>query len=163
MIYNINSAIVISVVVESSRCSSKTLQKGSCLYAPLSGRGFTVCYNLYGEQRYSMFNSSNAMDISFQLFHAWNMMAIQSCGCPVVQIIPTPTNSNPSPPPSPSQQLLHTSIMIWCITASSILWMGKGYWVISCMKYVGYSDCGCPPHPNQPTYPTPLQTIAYEV
>ena len=32
---NINSAIVISVVVESSRCSSKTLQKGSCPYAPL--------------------------------------------------------------------------------------------------------------------------------
>ena len=32
---NINSAVVISVVVESSRCSSKTLQKGSCPYAPL--------------------------------------------------------------------------------------------------------------------------------
>ena len=32
---NINSAVVISVVVESSRWSSKTLQKGSCLYAPL--------------------------------------------------------------------------------------------------------------------------------
>ena len=30
-----NSAVVISVVVESSRCSSKTLQKGSCPYAPL--------------------------------------------------------------------------------------------------------------------------------
>ena len=35
IIYNINSAVVISVVVESSRCSSKTLQKGSCPYAPL--------------------------------------------------------------------------------------------------------------------------------
>ena len=35
IIYNINSALVISVVVESSRCSSKTLQKGSCPYAPL--------------------------------------------------------------------------------------------------------------------------------
>ena len=33
--YNINSAVVISVVVESSRCSSKTLKKGSCPYAPL--------------------------------------------------------------------------------------------------------------------------------
>ena len=33
IIYNINSAVVISVV-ESSRCSSKTLQKGSCPYAP---------------------------------------------------------------------------------------------------------------------------------
>ena len=30
-----NSAVVISVVVESSRCSSKTLQEGSCPYAPL--------------------------------------------------------------------------------------------------------------------------------
>ena len=42
IIYTINSAVVISVVVESSRCSSKTLQEGSC---PLcaSGRGFTVC------------------------------------------------------------------------------------------------------------------------
>ena len=30
-----NSAVIISVVVESSRCSSKTLQKGSCAYAPL--------------------------------------------------------------------------------------------------------------------------------
>ena len=35
IIYNINSAVVISVVVESSRCSSSTLQKGSCPYAPL--------------------------------------------------------------------------------------------------------------------------------
>ena len=35
IIWNINSAVVISVVVESSRCSSKTLQKGSCPYAPL--------------------------------------------------------------------------------------------------------------------------------
>ena len=34
--YNINSAVVISVVVESSRCSSKTLQEGSCPYAPLN-------------------------------------------------------------------------------------------------------------------------------
>ena len=34
-IYNMNSAVVISVVVESSRCSSKTLQKGSCPYAPV--------------------------------------------------------------------------------------------------------------------------------
>ena len=33
---------MISVVVESSRCSSKTLRKGSCPYAP--GRGFTVSY-----------------------------------------------------------------------------------------------------------------------
>ena len=32
----INSAVVISVAVESSRCSSKTLQKGSCPYAPLN-------------------------------------------------------------------------------------------------------------------------------
>ena len=32
---NINSAVVISVVVESSWCSSKTLQKGSCPYALL--------------------------------------------------------------------------------------------------------------------------------
>ena len=35
IIYNINSAVVISVVVDSSRCSSKTLQKGSWPYAPL--------------------------------------------------------------------------------------------------------------------------------
>ena len=35
IIYNIDSAVVIFVVVESSRCSSKTLQKGSCPYAPL--------------------------------------------------------------------------------------------------------------------------------
>ena len=35
--YNINtcSAVVISVFVESSRCSSKTLKTGSCPYAPL--------------------------------------------------------------------------------------------------------------------------------
>ena len=35
IIYNINSAVVIYAVVESSRCSSKTLQKGSYPYAPL--------------------------------------------------------------------------------------------------------------------------------
>ena len=35
VICNINSAVVISVVVESSRCSSKTFQKRSCPYAPL--------------------------------------------------------------------------------------------------------------------------------
>ena len=35
IIYNIDSAVVKTVVVESSRCSSKTYQKGSCLYAPL--------------------------------------------------------------------------------------------------------------------------------
>ena len=35
IIYDINSAVVISVGVESSRCSTKTLQKGSCPYAPL--------------------------------------------------------------------------------------------------------------------------------
>ena len=34
-IYNKNSAAVISVLVESSRFSSKTLQKGSCPYTPL--------------------------------------------------------------------------------------------------------------------------------
>ena len=34
-IYNINSAVVISVVVESGRCSSEVLQEGSCPYAPL--------------------------------------------------------------------------------------------------------------------------------
>ena len=35
IVYDINSAVVISVVVESSRRSPKTLQKGSCPYAPL--------------------------------------------------------------------------------------------------------------------------------
>ena len=35
IIYNINSAVVISVVEESSQCSSKTLKTGSCSYAPL--------------------------------------------------------------------------------------------------------------------------------
>ena len=35
IIYNINSTVFKFVVVESSRCSSKTLQKGSCPYAPL--------------------------------------------------------------------------------------------------------------------------------
>ena len=38
-LYNINSAVVISVVVESSRCSSKTLQNGSCPYHIASSRG----------------------------------------------------------------------------------------------------------------------------
>ena len=33
--------VVISIVVESSRCSSKTLQNGSCPYAPLD-EAFTV-------------------------------------------------------------------------------------------------------------------------
>ena len=36
MTLSIMNSAIISVVVESSRCSSKTLQKGSCPYAPLN-------------------------------------------------------------------------------------------------------------------------------
>ena len=47
IIYNINSAVVISVVVESSRCSSKTLRKGSCPYAPLDeALRYDICYTV---------------------------------------------------------------------------------------------------------------------
>ena len=46
IIYNLNSAVIISAVVESSRCSSKTLKTGSCPFGRGEGvgGGYSPCH-----------------------------------------------------------------------------------------------------------------------
>ena len=61
-IYNINSAIVISVVVESSQCSSKALQKGPCPYICLWTRLYGMLMGQFG--KWQKYCSQDVVDIS---------------------------------------------------------------------------------------------------
>ena len=60
-------AVVTSVVVESGRCSPKTLQKGSCPYAPLDE---ALWYPFFWGENYP-FYSPGSVDNTLQVYTLW--------------------------------------------------------------------------------------------